>query len=114
MKEQFGYQKESKIKWPQSKRIEVDPSVDFIYIMRKDNRFTLSSIAQRIASEHRVDEEKTGQIFNEEYDKFFCELTDILQWSFSSKENFELHLYNPDKLDKEAREKAKDTPIVSL
>ena len=114
MKEQPGYQPKSEIKWPQAGIVEVGPSVDFVYIMRKDGNFTMSPIAHRMASEYFIDEEQTNQTLLEEYDAYFSKLAGILQWGYAFKGNFELHVYDPTELDKGVREKAGDLPIVSL
>lgn len=114
MKEQLGYQPKSEVIWPQPGKVEVGSSVDFVYIMRKDGNFAMSPIAGRMADEYIVDEEKTKQVLLEEYDTFFNKLSVILQWGYSSKGNFQLHLYDPNELDKEVRAKAGDSPIVSL
>jgi len=108
------YQSMSQIKWPQTKKVEVGPSVDFIYIMRKDGNSTMSPIAHKLSNEYHVDEYQTKQILLGEYDTFFANLADTLQWSYSSKGNFELHLYDPNYLDESIRDKAHNIPIVSL
>lgn len=114
MKEVLSYQPKLEIKWPQFGKIEVGYDVDFIYIMRKDGNFTMSPIAQRMVGEHYMDEEQTKQVLLEGYDTFFGKLTTILQWGYSSKGNFELHLYDSNQLDKGVRAKAGNTSIVSL
>lgn len=112
--EQITLTKESAIKWPQPGKVEVDSSVNFVYIMRKDGNFTMSPIAYRMAEEDFLDKEKTKRVLLEEYDTFFNKLSEILQWGYSFKGNFELHLYNPDQLDNGIRAKAEGFPIVSL
>lgn len=114
MKEQLDYQPTSEIKWPHAGKIEVGSSVDFVYIMRKDGNFIMSSVAHRMASEYFIDEEQTKQILLEEYDTYFDKLASILQWGYASRGNFELHLYDPNELDKGIRIKAGGLPIVSL
>lgn len=114
MKEQSPYQSKSEIKWPQTEKVEVGTSVDFIYIMRKDGDFTMSPIAQSIANEYSTNEEEIKQILLGEYDTFFSKLADILQWSYSPKGNFQLHLYDSKKLEAGIRTKAEEIPIISL
>src|SRR5690349_11540588 len=106
MKEQTQHQSKKEIKWPQLGKVEVDSSVDFIYIMRKDRNFAMLPIADRMASKYDIDEEPIKQILLEEYDTYFSKLAAILQWGFAFKGNFELHVYDSDKLEQGVREKA--------
>ena len=114
MKEQISPQQKAEIKWPQENTIEVGPNVDFIYIMRKDGKFAMSPIAQKMATDYKLNEEVLTQTLLEEYDTFFAKLSDIFKWAYSSKGNFELHLFDPDKLDNQVRIKSSGQPIVSL
>lgn len=114
MKELLGYQPKSEIKWPQAGKVEVGPDVDFIYIMRKDGEFAMSPIAQKMVTDYQLNEEVLKQTLFEEYDTFFAKFADILKWAYFSKGNFELHLFDPDKLDNQVRIKSSGQPIVSL
>lgn len=114
MKEQIGYQPNSEIKWPQGNKVEVGPDVDFVYIMRKDSEFSMTTIAKRLATDTNHDEETVSRVLLEEYDTFFAKLTNIFKWGYASKGNFELHLYDPDVLDEVVRNKSGGLPIVSL
>lgn len=109
-----SYIPSAEIKWPQGNTVEVGSSVDFAYIMRKDGNFTMSPIAQKAAIENMRDEHVVKQTLLEGYDVFFAELTDILTWSYTSKGNIELHLYDPDQLEKRVRRKTDGAPIISL
>ncbi|MBL7159571.1 HAD hydrolase family protein [Candidatus Microgenomates bacterium] len=99
---------------PQTEVVEVDPDVDFVYIMRKDGNFTMTPIVESLTSEYSLDQEQTKQILLEEYDLFFSKLADVFLWAFSSKGKIELHLYDPDILDQKEKEKAGILPIISL
>ncbi len=102
------------IKWPRVNTVEVGPDVDFVYIMRKDGKFAMPPVAQRIATDYRLDEQKVTQTLLGEYDTFFAKLADAFGQGFSSKGKFELHLFDSDELDKSVREKSAGVPIVSL
>lgn len=104
----------AEIKWPHENKVEVGSDVDFVYIMRKDGKFAMSAVAQKIASDYKVGEESLFQTFLEEYDTFFAKLSDIFKWGYTSKGNFELHLFDPDELDQAVRLKSDGAPIVSL
>lgn len=114
MKEQIEITEKAEIKWPQGNKIEVGSDVDFIYIMRKDGKFAMPPIAQKMAADFQLNEEVLTQKLLEEYDTFFEKLADIFQWAYSSKGNFELHLFDPDTLDSQVRLKSSGQPIVSL
>lgn len=114
MKEQLNSIPKAEIKWPQGNKIEVGSNVDFVYIMRKDGKFAMSPIAQKMATDYQFDEETTMQTLLEEYDTFFAKLADTSKWGFSSKGNFELHVYDPKQLEKAVRGNAQGTTIVSL
>lgn len=114
MKEQINTIPKAEIKWPQGDKIEVGPEVDFVYIMRKDGKFAISSIAHKMATDYKLDEEALSRTFLEEYDTFFAKLADTFKWGYASKGNFELHLFDPDKLDQEVRLKSATLLIVSL
>ncbi|OGH18507.1 MAG: hypothetical protein A3A47_00250 [Candidatus Levybacteria bacterium RIFCSPLOWO2_01_FULL_37_20] len=114
MKEQIDITPKSEIKWPQGSKIEVGPDVDFIYIMRKDGKFAMPPIAQKMATDYQLHEEVLTQTFLEEYDTFFAKLADIFKWAYSSRGNFELHLFDPDILESQVRLKSSGQPIVSL
>src|SRR3989338_2413336 len=94
-------QQTSSIKWPSMGEVIVKPDVDFVYIMRKDGDFTISPIASRFAREYSLPESDVKQVVLEEYDTFFANLADTLQWAHSYRGNFELHLFDPDKLERE-------------
>ena len=100
--------------WPYGNIVEVGESVDFIYIMRKDGKFAMSLVAQKIAKDYKLDEYAVTQTLLEEYDAFFANLTDTFKWGYSSKGSFELHLYDPDELENAVRSKSEESPIVSL
>lgn len=104
----------AKIIWPHENIVEVSESVDFVYIMRKDGKFAMSPVAQKVANDYQLDESALTQTLLEEYDTFFAKLADTLKWGYTSKGNFELHLFDPDKLDSAARLKSGASPIVSL
>jgi len=104
----------SKIRWPQGNKVEVGHDVDFVYIMRKDGKFAMSPIANEIAADYGMDNETVKQSLLEEYDTFFAKLADIFKWGYSSKGNFELHLFDPDELESAIRVKSTALPIVSL
>lgn len=118
----MGKEHSAILKWPETSKnldvqtevIEVGSNVDFVYIMRKDGKFTMRPIAQKLAGEYLIDEEEAKQILLEEYDIFFNKLADNFLLAFSGKGNIELHLYDPDILDKAERKKAGMLPIVSL
>lgn len=114
MKEQISPATNAEIKWPQGNIVEVGPDVDFIYIMRKDGKFAMSPIAQKMATDYQLNEEVIKHTLLEEYDRYFAKLADIFKWAYSSKGNFELHLFDPDKLDNQVRIKSSGQPIVSL
>lgn len=114
MKEQINTLPNAEIKWPQGGKIEVGPDVDFVYIIRKDGKFAMPPIAQRMATDYQLNEEVLTQMLLEEYDTFFAKLADIFKWAYSSKGNFELHLFDPDKLENQVRLKSSGQPIVSL
>ncbi|MBI4990924.1 hypothetical protein HZB96_02405 [Candidatus Gottesmanbacteria bacterium] len=114
MSEQLKNLPTSEIKWPPLGKVEVGNDVDFVYIMRKDGDFTMNPIALRMSEEYLLDEQKTKLTVLEEYDTFFSKLADTFRWAFVHKGNFELHLYDPNQLAEEVRNKAGNTPIVSL
>ena len=114
MKEQLELLPKTGIKWPKGNKVEIGQSVDFVYIMRKDGKFTISPIAQKMSTDYQLDPTILAQSLLEEYDSFFAKLADIFKWGYSSKGNFELHLFDPDKLDDEVRLKSDGDPIVSL
>lgn len=105
---------EQNIKWPRGEVVEVGSEVDFVYVMRKDGKFAMTPVAKKMATDYQLDEQALAQTLLAEYDTFFAKLADSLQWGFSSKGNFELHLFDPDELDKSVREKSAGVPIVSL
>lgn len=107
-------QPSAKIIWPYKNPVEVDESVDFVYIMRKDGKFTMSPIAHTVAIDYQLNENALTQTLLEEYDTFFAKLADTLKWGYKSKGNFELHLFDSDELDKGVRYKSNGSPIVSL
>lgn len=102
------------IKWPRDNTVEVGPDVDFVYIMRKDGKFAMTPVAEKMAADYKLNEQELTRTLLEEYDTFFAKLVDALKWGFSSKGNFDLHLFDPDELDKSVREKSLGVPIVSL
>jgi|GEM_PF-3158236 len=102
------------IKWPQGEKVTIPSAVDFVYVMRKDNKFTMSPIAASVARDYSLDEAQTRQTLIAEYDTFFSKLTDSFIRSFASKGNFEIHLYDPAQLEAKTRRKSADKPIVSL
>jgi len=104
------------IVWPQPENgiVAVDTSVDFIYIMRKDGDFTINPIAEKFSEEYFLNPHDTKQVLLQEYDTFVEKLADILQSSFSHKGSVELHIYDPDTLDQQIREKATGLPVISL
>ncbi len=106
--------KETTIKWPQLGKVEVGSDVDFLYVMRKDGKFAMFPIAQKMSQDYLLGQDSVSQALFEEYDTFFANLADILKWGFSPKGNIELHLYDPEKLDKDVRAKSEGKPIVSL
>ena len=114
MKEQINSVPKAEIKWPQGNKIEVGPNVDFVYIMRKDGKFAMSQITQKMITHNHPNEEELTQTLLGEYDTFFAKLADIFKWGYSSKGNFELHIFDPDKLDNAVRLKSDGLPIVSL
>lgn len=105
---------EQNIKWPRGGIVEVGSEVDFVYVMRKDGKFAMTSVAKKMAVDYQLDEQALAQTLLAEYDTFFAKLADSLKWGFLSKGNFELHLFDPDELDKSVREKSAGVPIVSL
>lgn len=114
MIEKNCYRPKQEIKWPQTAKVEVGSGVDFVYIMRKDGNFTMSPVARRLTSEYALEEGVTKQVLMEEYDTYFSKLADILKWGYSPKGSMELHLYDPEALDKRVREKVGGLPTVSL
>ncbi|OGG23098.1 hypothetical protein A3E42_04015 [Candidatus Gottesmanbacteria bacterium RIFCSPHIGHO2_12_FULL_40_13] len=114
MKEQSNTMPFSEIKWPQENRVKVGSDLEFVYIMRKDGLFTMTPVAQKMATDYKSGEHILRQNLLEEYDTFFAKLADIIKWGFVSKGNFELHLFDADELDKEVRLKSDTLPIVSL
>lgn len=105
---------EQNIKWPRGNTVEVGPDVDFVYIMRKDGKFAMTPVAKKMATDYQLDEQALAQMLLAEYDTFFAKLADTLKWGFSSKGNFELHLFDADELDRSVRQKSAGVPIVSL
>lgn len=114
MKEHLNVSIKPEIKWPQGNTVEVGPHVDFVYIMRKDEKFTMEPIARRITDDTHSDGAWEKSILMEEYDTFVSKLIDVLRWGYSSKGTVEIHLYNPDRLEKSIREKSSGSPIISL
>lgn len=114
MKERLHPIPKAEIKWPQGNQVEVGSDVDFVYIMRKDGNFAMSPIAQKMSADYQLDEETLSQTLLEEYDAFFAQLADIIVWGYAHKGNFELHLFDPDELEKAVRSKSSPLPIVSL
>ncbi len=114
MREQENLITNGEIIWPQGNKVEVGPDVDFVYIMRKDGKFAMSPVAEKVAIDYQLDENALAQTLLEEYDTFFAKLADTLKWGYKSKGNFELHLFDPNELDKEVRLKSNGLPIVSL
>jgi hypothetical protein len=94
--------------------VEIEPHVDFVYIMRLDGEFTISPIAQRMATRNKLVAERVKHSLLEEYETFFHNLADSLRWGFSQKGTFELHVYDPNELDMSVRQRAIDMPTVSL
>lgn len=113
MKEELSHAHSSEIKWPKLGKVEVGPDVDFAYIVRKDNYFTMNPIAQRVAEDYRLDFTETQQILVQEYDCFFAGLVESFQWGYALKGDVEIHLYDPHALEAMIKTKCSD-PIISL
>ncbi len=114
MKEREVTQPKTAARWPEAGTVPIDHSVDFVYVMRKDGDFAMTPVAKRMSHEYNLSEADVQQWLLEEYDAYFARLADTLQWGFAAKGSFELHIYDPDSLDKKVREKAGGFPIVSL
>lgn len=114
MKEIVQNNYKAEIKWPECGRVELDAGVDFAYILRKDGNFTIDPIAENIAGDYYLNYDKTKSTLSSEYDIFVTKLVDVLKWGYSSKGNIEIHLFDPDVLDKAVRDKAQGSPIISL
>lgn len=114
MKEGLQQLYKSEIKWPKLGKVEVGSDVDFVYIIRKDGEFTMSPIAENISTNYKYDYYITQQALLEEYEVFVEKLVDVFKWGYSSKGNFEAHLYDPNVLDRAVRAKSPDSPLISL
>ena len=114
MKEGLQQSYKSEVKWPKLGKVEVGSDVDFAYIIRKDGNFTMNPIAANVANDYGLDYSTTQQALLEEYDVFVAKLVDAFKWGYSSKGNFEAHLYDPNDLDKAVRAKSQDHPLISL
>lgn len=114
MKENIQQSYTSEIKWPEPGRVEVGTEVDFVYIIRKDGNFTMGPIAENFSSDYGVDVEVVQQVLLDEYDVFTAKLVDSFKWGYSAKGNVEVHVYDPDALDKAVRVKSAEDPLISL
>jgi hypothetical protein len=114
MKESLKSEPKAEISWPQESIVEVGAEVDFVYIMRKDGKFTMSPIAEKMHIDYHLEEDEALAVLLEEYDTFFTKLADHFRWAYKSKGNFQLHLYDSDELEKKVREKSASNPIISL
>ncbi|MEK7095988.1 MAG: HAD hydrolase family protein [Patescibacteria group bacterium] len=104
----------AEIKWPAQSTVDVSVETDFVYIIRKDNEFTVQKISENISSHNNLELGHTKAVLAQHYDTFIVKLTDILSWGFAGRGKCEIHLYNPDALEGALKEKASQRPIVSL
>lgn len=120
MKEQLMGKPKAEVKWPfkesgeSTQIIEVGSSVDFIYIARKDGEASISPVAQRISQEYGLGTEDTRNILLSRYDVFFARVIDIFGKAVSEKGHTEIHLYDPNLLDRAIRKKSKGKQLVSM
>lgn len=105
---------QAETKWPGTGLVEIEPEVDFVYIMRKDANFAMNPIAEKACLEYNLDILKLKTTLLDQYDNFFAKLCDTLKWAFSSKGNIQLHVFESEDLDQGVRSKAGKTPLISL
>ena len=103
----------AQIVWPQEGVIPVTPDVDFIYILRKDIRFTCDPLAQKLAKDEGGMHHLQRSLYAE-YDAFTARLTDKLLNGFAHKGNIQVHIFDPDILDQATRAKSIGIPLISL
>ncbi len=94
--------------------VVIPNEVDFVYVMRTDQEFTMAPIAERLATEIDQSPESVKQVLIEKYNLFFKRLSHTIMEAFSEKGQTELHVYNPERLDTQVRNIAGDTPLISL
>lgn len=109
MKETHEY-----IKQPSSEIIEIPKSVDFVYVMRLDEDFAMSSLTQSIVVAEDVSEKQIKQKLVGVYKHFEEKLIGIMWNAFSQKGNVEVHTFNPDALEQSIARKTGNNPIISL
>lgn len=94
--------------------ITIPQETDYVFIFRKDGKFSMSPISLMFSADYKIDSRDVNQVLQEEYDIFFHKLTNIMSWGHASKGNFEIHLFEPDDIDKVIRKKAGTSQIISL
>jgi hypothetical protein len=102
------------LKTAQATIVEIGPKVDFVYIMRLDEEFTINPIAQKLAQENQLQEERIKTLLLEEYKSFLHNLIESLYCCFSLKGSIQFHIYDPNELDMLIRQRARDISIVSM
>lgn len=97
-----------RIIYPGQSEVTVESNIDWIYIMRKDAAFTMTSLAERIGASS--DLSKLLSSYN-----LFCDnLFRTLIAAYSGKGNAYLHLYEAEDLEEKIGAEIQDKVAVSL
>lgn len=104
----------AKIVWPKDETVILSNDKDYVFIFRKDLCFATKPVAEAFSRTHDRNMDEVQKVLIEEYDIFFAKLVDMIQWGHSHKGNVEIHIFDPDELEKKAKQKAKDTIIFCL
>lgn len=95
---------------------EVDDTVDWFFITRKDTDFATRPMAQQLAHE-LGDRDKVTRVLRHEYNALFQEFVDLFLWSFGYRKNpqhMELHIFEEEPINTAVFSKAAGLGIVSM
>lgn len=104
----------AKIKRPNTSVVEIGNEIDYVFIFRKDLDYAIRPVAKSICADYRMNLQSVENILKTEYESFFSEFLDLVQWSHSPRGNVEIHLYDPVDINSRAEQKYKNSNLVSL
>lgn len=95
--------------------IPITPDVDFAYVIRRDDRFVVTPLAERIAGQTGLAEEDVATTLYTEYDVFFAGLADTMLDAFEHKRRngkIQLHVFDAEGLEQKTLDKC-NGPLIS-
>lgn len=96
------------VKFLRTSSVLIDPKSEFLYALRRDEKYTLMPIIQRYLKRVGGDKEEVCSVFFEAYNRFISFFSDVLGVLKSSSFETEIHIFDEDVLEQQLLEKAKN------